>query len=242
MVVLLGGLASGMLAMAACAAGQGQDGGRPGHEPDWAAARHVMVEQQLRTRGITDARVLAVMRETPRHLFVPEAAMREAYADSPLPIGEGQTISQPYIVALMTELARPTPTDRALEVGTGSGYQAAVLARLVGTVHTIELVEPLARDAARRLAGLANVVTHIGDGYGGLPQHAPFDLIVVTAAPPSVPPALVDQLKPGGRLVIPVGATSDVQELRLIEKRADGRLDDRSVAPVRFVPLVKGPR
>jgi protein-L-isoaspartate(D-aspartate) O-methyltransferase len=200
-----------------------------------------MVEHQIRARGIADARVLRAMREVERHLFVPPDLMREAYGDTPLPIGHSQTISQPYIVALMTELARPDPADRALEVGTGSGYQAAVLARLVARVDTIEIVEPLAREARSRLAALPNVFTHIGDGYGGLPAQAPFDLIVVTAAPPEVPPALVEQLKPGGRLVIPVGATSDVQFLRLLEKQPDGRVDDRRVAPVRFVPLVKGP-
>jgi protein-L-isoaspartate(D-aspartate) O-methyltransferase len=142
-------------------------------------------------------------------------------------------------VALMTELARPLPTDHALEIGTGSGYQAAVLARLVAHVDTIEYLEPLALEARRRLADKSNVTTHIGDGYRGLPAKAPFDLILVTAAPLEVPQALIDQLKPGGRLVIPVGATTDVQELRLIEKDAAGRIRDRSVAPVRFVPLVK---
>jgi protein-L-isoaspartate(D-aspartate) O-methyltransferase len=235
----------GMLAMIACAAGPGgsRGGGGSGNgnpaQPDWAAARAAMVDEQLRPRGITDARVLAAMRETPRHLFVPEGVARDAYADSPLPIGHGQTISQPYIVALMTELARPQPTDRALEIGTGSGYQAAVLARLVAHVDTIEYIEALGVEARRRLAETSNVTTYIGDGYRGLPERAPFDLILVTAAPTEVPPALIDQLKPGGRLVIPVGATSEVQELRLIEKGADGRIRDRSVAPVRFVPLVK---
>jgi protein-L-isoaspartate(D-aspartate) O-methyltransferase len=227
----------GMLAMMACAAGHGGNGEPP--QPNWAAARAVMVEEQLRSRGIRDERVLAAMRETPRHLFVPEAVARDAYADSPLPIGHGQTISQPYIVALMTELARPLPTDHALEIGTGSGYQAAVLARLVAHVDTIEYLEPLALEARRRLADKSNVTTHIGDGYRGLPDKAPFDLILVTAAPLEVPQALIDQVKPGGRLVIPVGATTDVQELRLIEKDAAGRIRDRSVAPVRFVPLVK---
>jgi protein-L-isoaspartate(D-aspartate) O-methyltransferase len=229
--------------MTACAAGQGSGNGRdPGQSPNWAAARAVMVEEQLRARGIHDARVLAAMRETPRHLFVPDIVARDAYADTPLPIGHGQTISQPYIVALMTELARPTPTDRALEIGTGSGYQAAVLARLVAHVDTIEYLEPLAIDAKRRLADVPNVTTHIGDGYRGLPDRAPFDVILVTAAPTEVPTALVDQLKPGGRLVIPVGPTADVQELRLIEKDAKGGLRDRSIAAVRFVPLVKPSR
>jgi protein-L-isoaspartate(D-aspartate) O-methyltransferase len=234
---LVEALASGMLVMAC--AGNGQNGQGSGREPEWERLRHAMVDQQLRTRGIADARVLQAMREVPRHLFVPAEYTAEAYADSPLPIGSGQTISQPYIVALMTELARPHPEDRALEVGTGCGYQAAVLAKLVARVDTIEIVEPLARDAARRLAGTSNIVTHVGDGYGGDPEHAPFDIIIVTAAPPEVPRALVDQLKPGGRLVIPVGPSADLQELRLIEKHVDGRLEDRSVAPVRFVPLVK---
>jgi protein-L-isoaspartate(D-aspartate) O-methyltransferase len=181
------------------------------------------------------------MRDVPRHEFVPPDLWREAYADSPLPIGHGQTISQPYIVALMTALARPSPTDRALEVGTGSGYQAAVLSRLLDRVYTIELLEPLAREAATRLARYSNVTTRVGDGYAGWPEQAPFDIIVVTAAPDEVPPRLVEQLKPGGRLVIPVGRTADVQELRLIEKRADGTISNRSIAPVRFVPLVKPP-
>ena len=229
----------GALAVTACAAGSSGNGGDPSQAPDWVAARKVMVEEQMRARGIADARVLDAMRETPRHLFVPAAVVRDAYADTPLPIGHGQTISQPYIVALMTELVRPLPTDRALEVGTGSGYQAAVLARLVAHVDTIEYLEPLATDAKRRLASYANVTSHLGDGWRGLPDRAPFDVIVVTAAPTVVPPALVEQLKPGGRLVIPVGATSEVQELRLIEKDTDGRIRDRSVAPVRFVPLVK---
>lgn len=234
---------AGALAVMACAAGPGGAGGGNGRDPaaapNWDAARAVMVEEQMRARGVSDARVLDAMRQTPRHLFVPEALARDAYADTPLPIGHGQTISQPYIVALMTELARPHPGDRALEVGTGSGYQAAVLARLVAHVDTIEYLEPLARDAKHKLAGYANITTHQGDGWQGFSAGAPFDVVIVTAAPTEVPPALVDQLKPGGRLVIPVGATSDVQVLRLIEKDADGRIRERSVAPVRFVPLVK---
>ena len=168
------------------------------------------------------------MRAVPRHEFVPDAMREDAYADSPLPIGHGQTISQPYIVALMTELARPTASDRVLEVGTGSGYQAAVISRLVASVFSVELVDPLARSAAAILRRLeySNVTVRSGDGYLGWPEEAPFDIILVTAAPESVPPALLAQLKPGGRLVVPVGGLWDVQDLQLIEKDASGqRLD-----------------
>jgi len=204
-------------------------------------ARLAMVAEQIAARGIKDARVLDAMRAVPRHEFVPAAIREDAYGDSPLPIGHGQTISQPYIVALMTELARPTPSDRALEVGTGSGYQAAVLSRLVARVFSVELVDPLAQSAAstlRRL-GYANVTVRSGDGYLGWPDEAPFDIILVTAAPEEVPPALVAQLKPGGRLIVPVGRVWDVQDLQLIEKDATGKVSTRSVIPVRFVPMVK---
>jgi protein-L-isoaspartate(D-aspartate) O-methyltransferase len=200
-----------------------------------------MVADQIAARGVKDARVLDAMRAVPRHEFVPTTVREDAYVDSPLPIGYGQTISQPYIVALMTELARPSPSDRALEVGTGSGYQAAVLSRLVARVFSVELVEPLAQSAAstlRRL-GYANVTVRSGDGYLGWPDEAPFDIILVTAAPEEVPAALVAQLKPGGRLVVPVGRVWDVQDLQLIEKDASGRVSTRSVIPVRFVPMVK---
>ena len=203
--------------------------------------RQAMVAEQIAARGVKDPRVLDAMRTVPRHEFVPEASRADAYLDSPLPIGHGQTISQPYIVALMTELARPSPTDRVLEVGTGSGYQAAVISRLVARVFSVELVEPLAASAAtalRRL-GYANVTVRSGDGYLGWPDEAPFDVILVTAAPEVVPAALVAQLRPGGRLVVPVGAVHDVQDLQLIEKDADGRVSTRSVIPVRFVPMVK---
>jgi protein-L-isoaspartate(D-aspartate) O-methyltransferase len=204
-------------------------------------ARLAMVADQIAARGVKDARVLDAMRAVPRHEFVPAAIREDAYGDSPLPIGHGQTISQPYIVALMTELARPTPSARALEVGTGSGYQAAVLSRLVARVFSVELVDPLAQSAAstlRRL-GYANVTVRSGDGYLGWPDEAPFDIILVTAAPEEVPPALVAQLKPGGRLIVPVGRVWDVQDLQLIEKDATGRISTRSVIPVRFVPMVK---
>jgi protein-L-isoaspartate(D-aspartate) O-methyltransferase len=202
-----------------------------------AAARLTMVERQLRSRDISDERVLNAMRRVPRHRFVPSAMQNQAYDDGPLPIGHGQTISQPYIVALMTQLVRPEPGLRALDVGTGSGYQAAVLAELVQEVFSIEIVCPLADEARDRLAALGyeNVTVRCGDGYQGWKEHAPFDVIVVAAAPDHIPQPLLDQLAPGGRLVIPVG--DFYQELRLIEKRPDGRLQKTSVAPVRFVPM-----
>ena len=204
-------------------------------------ARLAMVADQVAARGVMDPRVLDAMRAVPRHEFVPLTLRDDAYVDSPLPIGHGQTISQPYIVALMTELARPSPADRVLEVGTGSGYQAAVISRLVSRVFTVELVDPLAQSASavlRRL-GYANVTVRSGDGYLGWPEEAPFDIILVTAAPEEVPAALVAQLKPGGRLIVPVGRVWDVQDLQLIEKDAGGKVKARSVIPVRFVPMVK---
>jgi protein-L-isoaspartate(D-aspartate) O-methyltransferase len=205
--------------------------------------RERMVEVQLADREIKDGRVLAAMRAVPRHLFVPTPDAPDAYDDRPLPIGHGQTISQPYIVALMTELVRPAPGDRALEVGTGSGYQAAVLASLVSHVYTIEIVPSLARDAEARLKKLDcdNVTVRAGDGYGGWPEHAPFDIIVVTAAPERVPEPLLQQLKPGGRLVVPVGSKFGIQELQLLEKDSSGALRTTRVATVRFVPLLREP-
>jgi protein-L-isoaspartate(D-aspartate) O-methyltransferase len=204
------------------------------------AERERMVANQIASRDVRDPRVLAAMREVPRHLFVPEEYQADAYDDHPLPIGHGQTISQPYIVALMTELARPSPTDRALEIGTGSGYQAAVLSRLVAHVQSVELNASIHAQAAERLSrlGYANVTAVLGDGYQGWPAAAPYDIVLVTAAPETVPEPLVAQLKPGGRLVIPVGTYS--QDLQVIEKDAKGRTRARSVAPVMFVPLVKG--
>lgn len=203
------------------------------------ALRERMVERQLAGRGIDDARVLAAMARVPRHRFVPEAAAAQAYLDQPLPIGHDQTISQPYIVALMTQLAGIGPGHRVLEVGTGSGYQAAVLGEIAGAVYSIEIVAPLAGQAVRVLdeLGYAQVHVRTGDGYAGWPEHAPYDAILVTAAPERVPAPLLAQLRPGGRLVIPVGPAHAVQELRVIEKQGDGRLRERVVTPVRFVPL-----
>jgi protein-L-isoaspartate(D-aspartate) O-methyltransferase len=183
--------------------------------------------------------VMAAMAKVPRHEFVAPGDRRNAYANRPLPIGLGQTISQPFIVALMTDFMDVKPGDRVLEIGTGSGYQAAILAELAGTVYTIEIVEPLARESAERLRSLGyrNVTTKAGDGYQGWPEHAPFDAIMVTAAPREVPQPLIDQLKPGGRLVVPVGGQLAGQTLLVIEKQPDGRITRRAVLAVRFVPL-----
>jgi protein-L-isoaspartate(D-aspartate) O-methyltransferase len=235
-------LTSGLIGgLAACAADRGgSNGAAPPDESAYATARARMVREQLDGRDLRDPRVLDAMRRVPRHLFVPPDVVRAAYDDSPLPIGHGQTISQPYIVGLMTALARPTPDAKALEVGTGSGYQAAVLAQVVGQVFTIEFVPPLADIARTRLAGYPNITVREGDGYGGWPDQAPFDIILVTAAPDAVPPALIAQLKPGGRLVIPVGPTQETQELRLIEKDGQGRVSSSTIIPVRFVPLRRG--
>ena len=185
--------------------------------------------------------VMAAMGKVPRHRFVPPAQERFAYDNRPLPIGEGQTISQPYVVALMTDLLDLKPADRVLEVGTGSGYQAAVLAELGAKVYTIEIVEALGRRAARTLVdlGYRNVEIRTGDGYGGWPEAAPFDAIVVTAAPAAVPQPLIDQLKPGGKMVVPVGAPFEVQHLLLVQKQADGSTATRRTLPVRFVPLTR---
>jgi len=206
---------------------------------DYAADRAEMVVQQIADRGVRDTRVLSAMRKVPRHEFVPDAEKRHAYRDMPLPIGEGQTISQPYIVALMTELARPEKSHRVLEIGTGSGYQAAVLAELVEHVYTIEIEPSLAQRAAEVLQKLGheNVTVRAGDGYAGWAEHAPYDIIMVTAAPDHIPQPLIDQLKPGGVMVVPVGPRFATQELRVLEKDAAGKVISTSVTPVRFVPL-----
>ncbi len=205
-------------------------------QPDFGALRERMVREQLASRDVKDARVLAAMRRVPRHEFVPAALRAQAYADGPLPIGHEQTISQPYIVALMTQLAALGPASRVLEVGTGSGYQAAILAEVARDVYTIEIVEPLARSAEATLRRLGYERVHVraGDGYRGWPEAAPFDAILVTAAPERVPAPLLEQLAVGGRLVIPVGRID--QELEVHRRTATGFEVER-VAPVRFVPM-----
>ena len=201
-----------------------------------AVARQKMVEE-IRARGINDPNVLAAVEAVPRHLFVPESERRQAYEDHPLPIGNGQTISQPYMVALMTSLLDLHPGQRVLEVGTGSGYQAAVLSHLAGEVYSIEILTPLGKRAKSTLAelGYKNVHLRIGDGYKGWPDAAPFDAIIVTAAPPRIPEPLIAQLKAGGKMVIPVGDT--LQDLLVLTKRADGGVDTARVMPVLFVPM-----
>lgn len=214
---------------------------RPAPLADFAAERERMVNEQIVRRGVRDPRVLATMRKVPREEFVPADYRNEAYEDGPLPLGEEETISQPYIVALMTELLRPEATDRVFEVGTGSGYQAAILAELVGEVYTIEIDAPLAKEAEERLRrlGYKNVHVKAGDGYKGWPENAPFDAIIVTCALDHVPRPLIEQLKERGRMVIPVGEPG-AQELYLMKKE-NGQLNRQAVLPVVFVPMKRGP-
>lgn len=202
--------------------------------------RTLMVKTQIQDRGVSDQRVLNAMRSVKRHEFVPGMPVNEAYADHPLPIGNGQTISQPYIVALMTELCQLRGTEKVLEIGTGSGYQAAVLSLLAREVHSIELVESLGIAAKTRLGrlGYANVTVYIGDGYQGLPKQAPFDVIILTAAPPVVPKNLIDQLAEGGILVAPEGEF--MQEL-LRMRKTHGQVSRETITYVRFVPMIQGP-
>lgn len=201
-------------------------------------ARKNMVKDQISDRGITDKDILEAMRKVPRHLFVPAEYQNDAYGDYPLPIGYGQTISQPYIVAYMSELAQPDKKKKVLEIGTGSGYQAAVLAEITDTVYTVEIVHELALESAARLKklGYNNVVVKAGDGYYGWTEHAPFDIIIVTAAPDEIPQPLVEQLAENGRLVIPVGKSYDLQDLILVVKK-NGKIEKKRLAPVRFVPF-----
>ena len=209
-------------------------------EQDWAAKRKQMVDEQLRGRDIRSERVLGAMLDVPRHLFVPESEREHSYEDSPLPIGHGQTISQPYIVAFMTEALDVSPDHRVLEIGTGSGYQAAVLSGLVRDVYTIEILAPLADRTRQGLArlGYRNVHVRTGNGYFGWPEHAPFDRIIVTAAPDEVPQALVEQLDVGGLMVIPVGTTT--QQLRVLRRTPKG-METLKTLPVRFVPMTGKP-
>jgi protein-L-isoaspartate(D-aspartate) O-methyltransferase len=232
---------TGSLLLAWVVACAGDGAGTTQADPDRQAERNRMVSQQLRGRDITSPRVLDAMRSVPRHLFVPEAERRDAYGDYPLPIGHGQTISQPYIVAFMTEALDISASDRVLEIGTGSGYQAAVLSVLAKDVYSIEIVAPLAQRARETLSSLGyrNVHVRTGNGYLGWPEHAPYDRIMVTAAPDEVPPALVQQLKVGGLMAIPVGA--GYQELRILRRTAVGTETLRTM-PVRFVPMTGKPK
>ncbi|MBL4654339.1 MAG: protein-L-isoaspartate(D-aspartate) O-methyltransferase [Bacteroidia bacterium] len=204
----------------------------------WKKKAREMVNTQIIARNVNDKRVIDVMMNIPRHLFVPVNMQKHAYVDGPLPIGKEQTISQPYIVALMTELLQLKGDEKVLEIGTGSGYQAAVLSQLVDTCYSIELIKELADRSSKLLneLGMHNVVVKCGDGYQGWPAHAPFDRIIVTAAPEVIPPKLVEQLKVGGRMVIPVGTY--YQELMVITKDDNGEIMKESIIPVRFVPMV----
>jgi len=220
----------------------GQSSGKSKKETGYTDPRTRMVSRQIEARGIRNEKVLNAFRKVPRHRFVPPAYRSLAYADHPLPIGFDQTISQPYIVALMTAEINLKPNDRVLEIGTGSGYQAAVLGEIVAHVYTIEIVESLGRSAAALLKelGYANVDCRIADGYKGWPEAAPFDAVIVTAAPDDVPPKLLEQLAKGGRMILPVGSPGSIQKLIKITKDARGNLHETFLIPVRFVPMVKG--
>ena len=227
-------------AFAACSAGGGQN---PGMGDEYRTARFRLVRDHIEARGLRNPAVLDAMRRTPRHLFVPEALRSRAYEDRPLPIGEDQTISQPYVVALMTALLDIRPGDRVLEIGTGSGYQAAVLAETGAEVYSIELLPGLAAKAeeALRAAGYDEIRLRVGNGYLGWPEEAPFDRVIVTAAPPEIPPALLEQLAPGGRLIAPVGGASEIQELLLAYRNEDGEVVIEEHGAVAFVPMVNRP-
>ena len=208
-------------------------------EIKWQEKANKMVNEQIAIRGVTDPEVLAVLQKTPRHRFVPDKVSKYAYNDHPLPIGEGQTISQPYIVAFMTEMLDTDSNHKVLEIGTGSGYQAAVLSSLVNHVYTIEIVKSLANraDSTIKKLGYKNITVRWGDGYKGWPKEAPFDRIIGTAAPPEIPLALIEQLKPGGKMVLPVGTRW--QEIVVVTKNASGEISKKNVLPVRFVPMVR---
>ncbi|MCG9972514.1 protein-L-isoaspartate(D-aspartate) O-methyltransferase [Christiangramia crocea] len=203
--------------------------------------RQQMVDRQIEARGITNKATLSAMRKVERHRLVPKEQVKNAYQDRPLPIGHGQTISQPYMVAYMTEIIRPGPGMKVLEIGTGSGYQAAVLAEAVDEVYTIEIIESLGKSAEEKLnkLGYDNIYTKVADGFYGWEEHAPFDAIVVTAASEFIPPPLIEQLKEGGKMVIPVGAPFTTQHLMLVEKKKDGKWKTKNLLPVRFVPFTR---
>lgn len=223
------------LAFSVAAAGQ-----TPATADAYRSRRLAMVRDQIEARGVKNPAVLDAARTVPRELFMPERIRDQAYEDYPVPIGFEQTISQPYIVALMTDLLEPRKNHRVLEIGTGSGYQAAILSKLVQEVYSIEIVPQLARPSAEtlRMLRLRNVTVREGDGYRGWPEKAPFDRIILTAAPPEIPQVLLDELKPGGKLVAPVGVGT--QNLVVVQKSADGKTSTRSVHPVRFVPMKQG--
>lgn len=208
--------------------------------PAYQKKRIIMIEDQIKARGVKNPDVLRAMEEVPRHLFVSEDLKHVAYTDGPLPIGHGQTISQPYIVALMTELLEPDSQHMVLEVGTGSGYQAAVLSKLAKHVYTIEIIPELGQEAEKRLKqmGYDNISVKIGDGYKGWPEKAPFDRIIITAAPEQIPEKLVEQLKPGGQMILPVGPQLWGQDLIVLEKNEQGEISTKKSIPVRFVPMV----
>jgi protein-L-isoaspartate(D-aspartate) O-methyltransferase len=236
-------LLAGIPAGVACASGAGSNGTvatTSGDADNRAPERRTMVSHQLEQRGIRDARVLDAMRKVPRHRFVPPESQQAAYDDTPLPIGSGQTISQPYIVAYMSEALQVDKNHRVLEIGTGSGYQAAILAELAKEVYTIEIVEELGVRARETLAalGYTNIHVRVGDGYLGWPEQAPFDRVMVTAAPEHVPQPLVDQLAVGGRLIVPVGRFD--QWIRILTRTPE-RIVEETTIPVRFVPLVRKP-
>jgi protein-L-isoaspartate(D-aspartate) O-methyltransferase len=230
------GLASLILFMVVTQCTDGEKLSESNPRGDFKAMREKMVETQIKARGVKDPRVLSALRKVERDRFVPEEYLNSAYSDQPLPIGEGQTISQPYIVALMTELLDLKGDEKVLEIGTGSGYQAAILAELAKEVYTIEIVESLASMANKRLLALGyqNIKVKVGDGYVGWPEAAPFDAIIVTAAPDHIPKPLLDQLKEGGRMVVPVGTYA--QELKKIVKRS-GKIEATDIIPVVFVPM-----
>lgn len=233
----------GALALTACVLAPPALAQRAGDDARWRTRRAALADL-LAANGITDSATVAAVRAVPRHEFVPADVREQSYEDYPLPIGFGQTISQPYVVALMTQVIRPRAGMKVLEVGTGSGYQAAILAEIGAQVWTVEIFEGLA-DAARmrlRRLGYRAVDVRHGDGYGGLPEVGPFDAIIVTAAADSVPPPLLLQLAPGGRLVMPLGPANQVQTLMVLEKDASGNLRERELVPVRFVPLLRGVR